>query len=52
MEKALREQNDERAIQLHGLKEKLERQTERKEEIKLQLEEKEAELEDVNKAYR
>lgn len=52
MEKVLREQNDERAIQLHELKEKLERQTERKEEIKLQLEEKEAELEDVKKAYR
>ncbi|XP_018411262.1 PREDICTED: leucine-rich repeat and coiled-coil domain-containing protein 1 [Nanorana parkeri] len=51
MEKALREQNDERAIQLHELKEKLGRQTERKEEIKLQLEEKEAELEDVKKAY-
>ncbi|XP_068093676.1 leucine-rich repeat and coiled-coil domain-containing protein 1 isoform X1 [Hyperolius riggenbachi] len=51
MEKALKEQSDERAIQLHELKEKLERQTERKEEIKLLLEEKEADLEDVKKAY-
>ncbi|KAM3928905.1 leucine-rich repeat and coiled-coil domain-containing protein 1 [Leptodactylus fuscus] len=50
-EKTLREQNGERETQLQELKEKLERQTERKEEVKLQLEEKEAELLDVKKAY-
>ncbi|XP_044129379.1 leucine-rich repeat and coiled-coil domain-containing protein 1 isoform X1 [Bufo gargarizans] len=51
MERTLREQNDEREKQFQEVKEKLERQTERKEEIKLHLEEKEAELLDVKKAY-
>ncbi|XP_056378227.1 leucine-rich repeat and coiled-coil domain-containing protein 1 isoform X2 [Hyla sarda] len=51
MEKTFRVQNDERATQLQELKEKLEKQTGRKEEFKLELEEKEAELLDVKKAY-
>ncbi|XP_063306419.1 leucine-rich repeat and coiled-coil domain-containing protein 1 [Pelobates fuscus] len=51
LEKALREQTDEKTAQLEELKGKLERQIARKDEAELLLEEREAELEDVKKAY-
>ncbi|XP_074843107.1 leucine-rich repeat and coiled-coil domain-containing protein 1 isoform X2 [Carettochelys insculpta] len=51
IQKNFQAQLDEKTAQLEDLMEKLERQNERKEELKQLLEEKEAELEDVRKAY-
>ncbi|KAG6932651.1 leucine rich repeat and coiled-coil centrosomal protein 1 [Chelydra serpentina] len=51
IQKTFRVQLDEKTAQLEELMEKLERQNERKEELKQLLEEKEAELEDIRKAY-
>ncbi|XP_050796638.1 leucine-rich repeat and coiled-coil domain-containing protein 1 isoform X1 [Gopherus flavomarginatus] len=51
IQKTFQVQLDEKTAQLEELMEKLERQNERKEELKQLLEEKEAELEDIRKAY-
>ncbi|XP_024061838.2 leucine-rich repeat and coiled-coil domain-containing protein 1 isoform X1 [Terrapene carolina triunguis] len=51
IQKTFQVQLDEKTAQLEELMEKLERQNERKEELKQLLEEKEAELEDIGKAY-
>ncbi|XP_019405453.1 PREDICTED: leucine-rich repeat and coiled-coil domain-containing protein 1 isoform X1 [Crocodylus porosus] len=51
IQKTFQVQLDERAAQLEELLEKLDRQNERKEELKQLLEEKEVELEDVRKMY-
>ncbi|XP_005299452.1 leucine-rich repeat and coiled-coil domain-containing protein 1 isoform X2 [Chrysemys picta bellii] len=51
IQKTFQVQLDEKTAQLEELMEKVERQNERKEELKQLLEEKEAELEDIGKAY-
>lgn len=48
----LRVQLDEKAAECEELMEKLERQNERKEELKQLLEEKEVELDDIKNAHR
>uniref|UniRef100_A0A8C0GWF3 Leucine-rich repeat and coiled-coil domain-containing protein 1 n=1 Tax=Chelonoidis abingdonii TaxID=106734 RepID=A0A8C0GWF3_CHEAB len=51
IQKTFQVQLDQKTAQLEELMEKLERQNERKEELKQLLEEKEAELEEIRKAY-
>ncbi|XP_043921997.1 leucine-rich repeat and coiled-coil domain-containing protein 1 [Protopterus annectens] len=51
IQKSFQDQLDEENIELHDLKEKLSRVTDRKDQLKQQLEEKDKETEDVKKAY-